>query len=95
MMKREQALENLRIALHLVEMIPEGATITELEALRGIAPCVCGGLDPLAVIDGGMRDVVLQHAKEGPSDPYDQWEIGCRGRVGFRPVRVIILEEVT
>jgi len=45
--------------------------------------------EPLAVIEGGIAPSQLEHAKRGPDNPYDFWEICCRGP-GFIPVRVAI-----
>jgi len=77
------------------------------EGLKGIRDAAIGGTltlavldaaiaaleaEPLAVIEGGIAPSQLEHAKRGPDNPYDFWEICCRGP-GFIPVRVAIYED--
>lgn len=56
------------------------------------SPCACGGREPIAVVDGGITDLGLEHIKRGPDHPFDEFTIACRGRGLHRPVDVLIFD---
>jgi len=96
-MNRTEALEALRAILAAMEdtyhkFLP--AQIDKMQAAIAAlsAPCdICGGRKPLVTIVGGITDEDLYHAQRGPSNPFDEVTIACRGRANHRPVDVLIL----